>query len=114
VQAELTTLLIARGCRFEPDDEAALRPAIPRRLERDGSVTGRGLDPLLPGEELEIPVCLGGKRLGRFVVEPTPEVIVPLAPRVVAIVLTDHLAAAMSHRRVVAPARRPPTGPPKR
>jgi K+-sensing histidine kinase KdpD len=106
VQAELTTLLIASSCRYEAEDESNLEPASPLRLERDGTVTGRGLDPLLPGEELEIPVRLGGQRLGRFVVQPTPEVIIPLAPRIVAGVLTDHLAAAIARRH---PTVRPPT-----
>ena len=105
VQAELTTLLIARSCRFE----ATERPHLPLRLERDGSVTGRDRDPLLPGEEIEIPVSLGGQQVGRFVIEPTPEVIVPLAPRIVAVVLTDHLAAAISHRRTTSP--NPPPKP---
>ena len=101
VQAELTSLLLARSCRFEPDD----RTPVGLRLERNGSVTGRGLDPVLPDVELEIAVQLGDQRVGRFVVEPTPDVIVPLAPRLVALMLTDHLAAAI--------ARRHPTVPPK-
>jgi K+-sensing histidine kinase KdpD len=105
VQAELTTLLIARSCRYEAEDESNLGPALLLRLERDGTVTGRGLDPLLPSEELEIPVRLGGQHLGRFVIQPTTEVIVPLAPRIVAAVLTDHLAAAIVRRH---PTVRPP------
>jgi hypothetical protein len=109
VQAELTSLLLARSCRFEPDGGTP----VALRMERNGTVTGHGLDPVLPPAELEIPVRLAEHQLGRFVVEPTPDVIVPLAPRLVAVMLTDHLATVIARaHRPDSPGHRPTVPPP--
>ena len=105
VQAELTTLLLARACRFEPDDLAGDGPAVRARLERNGSVSGRGSDPVLPSGELELPVQRGTQRVGHFVIEPTPDTVVPIDRRIVAVVLTDHLAAAIARRHPTVPPR---------
>ena len=102
VQAELTSLLLARSCRFEPDD----RTGAGVRLERNGSITGRGFDLVFPDNEVEIPVRLGGQEFGRFTIDPTPDTIVPLDARIVAVVLTDHLAAAIARRPTVPPPNR--------
>jgi K+-sensing histidine kinase KdpD len=102
VQAELTGLLLVRSCRFDAGHDASARP----RLERDGTVSGcTAEDDILPGE-LEIPVRIGRHRVGRFVVEPNPGVEVPLEHRIVAVIMTDHLAAAIANRKPTAPPRR--------
>ena len=98
VQAELTGLLVARGCRFDPGHTGGGRP----RIERDGSVSGVGAELELPPTELELPVRLGRHSVGRFLVDPTPGVIVPYDHRIVAVILTDHLAAAMASDRSAA------------
>jgi hypothetical protein len=101
VQAELTGLLVARNCRFDPGHTLGGRP----RIERDGSITGIGADLELPPTELELPVRLGRHSVGRFLVDPTPGVIVPFDHRIVAVILTDHLAAALVHDRSAASPR---------
>ncbi|MGH9187486.1 MAG: DUF4118 domain-containing protein, partial [Acidimicrobiales bacterium] len=97
VQAELTALLLLRSCRFEAGDTPARLP----RLERNGTVSGRDLVPghrglTLPEGALELPVQAGGRTFGRFVLDPTPNAWVPFEHRVVAVILTDHLAAAIA------------------
>ena len=99
VQAELTSLLLARSCRFDTDDDTQTQV----RLERDGSVTGHGFDLVLPDTLLEIPVRLGPHEFGRFTVDPTPDAIVPLEARIVALMLSDHLAAAIARRHPTVP-----------
>jgi K+-sensing histidine kinase KdpD len=99
VQAELTALLLARSCRFDSDDDTVARPS----LERDGSVAGRRTDLMFQFGELDLPVRFGTRRLGRFVVEPTPGVVVPFDHRIVAVILTDHLAAALSRSKPTVP-----------
>jgi hypothetical protein len=101
VQAELTGLLVARSCRFEAGHDVGGRP----RLERDGTITGLGFQLELPPTELELPVRVGRRSLGRFVVVPTPDVIVPLEHRIVAVILTDHLAAALAATKPASPPR---------
>jgi hypothetical protein len=91
VQAELTGLLVARSCRFDSGHTSGGRP----RIERDGSISGIGAELELPPTELELPVRLGRHSVGRFLVDPTPGVIVPFHHRIVAVILTDHLAAAL-------------------
>lgn len=100
VQAELTALLLVRSCRFDLGHDIGTRP----RIERDGTVTGHGARPSFPATELEIPVCLGKRHVGRFVVVPTPGAVVPMDHRIVAVILTDHLAACLAGR---------PTAPPR-
>ena len=101
VQAELTGLLLVRSCRFDLGHDVGSRP----RIERDGTVSGRRAELVLPPTELEIPVCVGRHRVGRFVVEPTPGVVVPMDHRIVAVILTDHLAAALATGKPTAPPR---------
>ncbi len=100
-QAELTGLLLVRSCRFESGHDTGSRP----RIERDGTVSGHRAELVLPPTELEIPVCVGRHRVGRFVVEPTPGVVVPMDHRIVAVILTDHLAAALATGKPTAPPR---------
>jgi K+-sensing histidine kinase KdpD len=99
VQAELTGLLVARSCRFDAGQDPTRRP----RLERDGTVSGYGAEPVLPATELELPVQRGRHRVGSFVIDPTPGVIVPFDHRIVAVILTDHLAAALAARKPAPP-----------
>jgi K+-sensing histidine kinase KdpD len=101
VEAELLGLLLARRCRFEAATEVSTRP----RLERDGTVSGRGLEDSLPAAELELPVRAARQVVGRFVVDPTPGAVVPLDRRIVAVILTDHLAAAITGRSPSVPPR---------
>ena len=101
VQAELTGLLVARSCRFDSGHTGGGRP----RIERDGSISGVGAELELPPTELELPVRLGRHSLGCFLVDPTPGVIVPFDHRIVAVILTDHLAAALASDKSAASPR---------
>jgi hypothetical protein len=101
VQAELMGLLVARSCRFDSGPDAGGRPCI----ERDGTVSGRAASLELPPTQLELPVQLGRHRLGRFLIDPTPGVVVPFHHRIVAVILTDHLAAALVGAKPVVPPR---------
>jgi hypothetical protein len=102
VQAELTGLLVARSCRFEPGGTHGDGP----RIERDGSIPGVDAGLELPPIQLELPVRPGRHSAGRFLVEPTLGVIVPFDHRIVAVILTDHLAAALaSHKPAASPRR---------
>ncbi len=87
VGAELTALLAARRCRFEPG-ESHRRAAATGAL-RPGGRRGRRVG--LPPVEVELPVHAGTHRLGCFVIEPTPEAIVPIAHRITAVILAGHL-----------------------
>jgi uncharacterized protein DUF4118 len=102
VQAELTGLLLARSCRFESgrDDGGGIP-----RIERDGRVSSGDAGPALPPTELELPVRIGRHHVGHFVIEPTPGADVPMDRRIVAVILTDHLAAALASGRHAAPPR---------
>ena len=101
VQAELTGLLVARSCRFDSGHTSGGRP----RIERDGSISGIGPGLELPPTELELPVRLGRHSVGRFLVDPTPGVIVPFDHRIVAVILTDHLAATLASDKSAASPR---------
>ena len=95
VQAELTGLLLARSCRFEAGDPTSTLP----QIERNGTVAGR--DGALPSqpEQVELPVRRGDRYVGRFVLTRTDGASVPLEHWIVAVILTDHLAAAViTHR----------------
>jgi hypothetical protein len=98
VQAELTSLLLLLGCRFETGDSSNPRP----RIGRERRVVGPdGVVPLAH-ETLELPVRVRGHVVGRFVLTPTPGVSIPLEHRIVAVILTDHLAAAITSRAAAA------------
>lgn len=109
VQAELTVLLTLQRCQFTAGGLTGRRP----RLGRNPTVSSGGLgsDPIdlqLPVEGLELPVEVGSTTLGVFMMDPTPGASVPTQHRVVAVILTDHLAAALgpAPRRDHATARR--------
>jgi hypothetical protein len=100
-QEELTELLRLRSCRFEA------QPCVPGlpRLERSGYIDTRvfqlreeGFE--LPPEGVELPVYGRGQTLGRFVLEPTPGVGIPLERRVVAVALADQVGAVLVPRPV--------------
>lgn len=99
VQAELTGLLLARSCRFETGEATCPR----LRIERNGAVSGRDAALPFPPEDLELPVCRGSHIVGRFVLTPTTGVSVPLEHRIVAVILTDHLAAAVASHQASPP-----------
>jgi hypothetical protein len=101
VEAELTGLLVARSCRFDSGPDVGDRP----RIERNGAVSGHGVERELPSTQLELPVRLGRHRVGRFLIDPTPGVVVPFDHRIVAVILTDHLAAALTSHRSATPRR---------
>ena len=99
VEAELTALMLARRCRFEPGEAADSLP----RIERDGTIAGHPPSSLaLPPEDIELPVRWQGRSVGRFVITPTGGASVPMVHRVVAVILTDHLAAAVTTRKPTA------------
>ena len=97
-QAELTALLDLRACRFEAPPYDLSLP----RLERSGGISGAstrryvegGFD--LPSEGVELPVLSRGQPVGRFVLDPTPEVGVSLEQQVVAVALADQVGAALA------------------
>ena len=102
-QAEITTLLALRSCRFEDVPFDAVLP----RLERSGVLdhaavhesvvrryTHRGFE--LPAEGVELPVFNRGSQVGRYVLEPSPGVGISLEQRVVALALADQVGAALA------------------
>jgi Domain of unknown function (DUF4118) len=99
VEAELTALLLARRCRFEPGEAADSLP----RIERDGTIAGRPSSLPLPPEDIELPVRWQGRWIGRFVITPTGGASVPPENWIVAVILADHLAAAVTTRKPTAP-----------
>jgi Domain of unknown function (DUF4118) len=99
VQAELTGLLLARSCRFEPGEPTS----VVLRIERNGSVAGSPAFPPSQAEDLELPVSRGDRYVGRFVLTPTVGASVPAENWIVAVILTDHLAAAVISRKPAAP-----------
>ena len=99
VEAELTALLAARRCWFEQGAATAARP----RLDRSGSVIGGGAEPALPAVEVELPVQAGTQRIGCFVIEPTPDAIIPITHRITALILADHLGRALGARKSSTP-----------
>lgn len=105
VQIEITSLLGTRQCRFEagPTD-AGVTAAMPR-LERGGTIAA-GAGAL---ERVEVPVQVGSRRLGRLVLDLTPGMSIPFEHRLIALILADHLAAALgSHHKSTTPTRHEP------
>jgi Domain of unknown function (DUF4118) len=98
VQAELTGLLLARSCRFEAGEPCSVL----LRIERNGSVAGSPAFRQSQAEDLELPVSRGDRYVGRFVLSPTLGASVPLENWIVAVILTDHLAAAVTTRKPTA------------
>ena len=99
VGAELTVLLRARSCRFEAGDVGTGVA----RIERNGSVIGYEADASWTHQVLEVPVRHGAHQVGRFVLTFTPGVSIPLEHRIVAVILSDHLAAALVAHPSTAP-----------
>lgn len=97
VREQLVEILGLRGCHFEHGTLLGRHP----RLEQDGSVTvGRAHWDLekdgWPGEEIELRAQVGGRYLGRFMLEPEPVTVPPpLQTRLVAVSLADHVGAAL-------------------
>lgn len=99
VQIELTSLLITRRCRFEVGTSGATGATTLPRLERDGTVSGATGEP----ERLQIPVQTATRVIGRFVVDLTPGTSISFERRLVAVILADHLAAALDARHTSSP-----------
>jgi K+-sensing histidine kinase KdpD len=98
--AELSDVLGARACRFEPGMGAATPGALPR-LERTGEVeqAGNRFDVAtngLPSGEVELLVQGRGQQYGRFVFETGPPHGVSIEQRVAAIALADQVGAALA------------------
>ena len=96
VRQELITLLHLQACRYESGPAA--QPMM--RLEHDGRVFLGGrvwaVDRLgLPGPEIELPVQIQGRALGRFVLTPTPGYEVSYERRVVAVAIADQVGASL-------------------
>jgi hypothetical protein len=97
VQAELTVLLLLRSCRFETGEPAGCLP----HLERNGTIsTGHHPrhhgDGRRPASEFALLVQAGGVTVGRFVLDPSPGTSLLLEHRIVALILADHLGAAIA------------------
>ena len=99
VQAELTGLLLAHSCRYEAGEPTSVLP----RIERNGTVAGSPALLPSPAEDLELPVSRGDRYVGRFVLRPTVGASVPQENWIVAVILTDHLAAAVISPKPAAP-----------
>ena len=99
MQAELTGLLLAHSCRYEAGEPTSVLP----RIERNGTVAGSPALLPLQAEDLELPVSRGDRYVGRFVLSPTVGASVPQENWIVAVILTDHLAAAVISHKPAAP-----------
>jgi hypothetical protein len=99
VEIELTSLLAARSCRFEagPVDLQREPPVV--RLERDGTFSG----PTGDADRLEIVVQTATRDIGRFLVDLNPGAAIPFERRLVAVIVVDHLAAAIDSRHPSTP-----------
>jgi hypothetical protein len=96
-QAELMSLLDLEDCRFEAPPFKAALP----RLDRSGALTGHEFHLhdngfALPTVGAELPVLGRGQLLGRFVLDPKPNVGVSLEQRVVAVALADQVGAVLA------------------
>jgi K+-sensing histidine kinase KdpD len=96
---ELTDVLGARSCRFEPDGSAAMPGARPR-LERTGEVElgDHRFDVAtdgMPEGEVELMVQGRGRPCGRFVFTAAAGQPVSIEQRVAAIALADQVGAAL-------------------
>jgi len=96
VERLLIELLSLRACRFEP--ELAVRPIA--RLEPDGQILHAGVrwpsDGLgIPGPMTEILVRWRGVTIGRFLLTPTPGVVVDVQRRKTAVALVEVIAPAL-------------------
>ncbi|MFF4500390.1 DUF4118 domain-containing protein [Streptomyces sp. NPDC001401] len=97
VRQQLVEILGVRACRFEHGTLLGRHP----RLEQDGSITvGRAHWDLdkdgWPGEEIELRSSVGGRYVGRFMLQPEPGTAVPsLQTRMVAVSLADQVAGAL-------------------
>jgi K+-sensing histidine kinase KdpD len=99
VTVQVTALLGARGCVFEPGDARGRG----LRVHSDGAVMW-GANPWklaehgFPDEPVELPARYGGRVLGRFVLDPTPGTAPSLEARQVAVVLADLAGAALARQ----------------
>jgi hypothetical protein len=96
---ELAGLLSLRSCRFE-------RPPFtttPPQIDHAGRVVpivhyhlhGDGFE--LPSEGVELDVDHGGETLGRFVMEPEPNVGIELEARLAAVAIADAVGSMLAH-----------------
>jgi len=93
----IAQLLDLSTCRFEvgPSDQTLAR------LQPNGKVVHAGIEwPAdqagIPGPESQIPVEWHGVALGRFVITPTPGLLVAVRPRVVAAAIAEVVGAAVA------------------
>lgn len=97
VRLQLVEILGLRGCRFEHGTLLGRHP----RLEQDGMLTVARAHWDLdkdgwPGEEIELRASVGGRYIGRFMMQPEPGTPPPpLQARLVAVSLADHVGAAL-------------------
>jgi K+-sensing histidine kinase KdpD len=97
VRNELVDLLSLRDCRFTTTFDDRPRP----RLEANGEVMMGALQwgvstMGLPGKEIDLVVHGRGRPHGRFVLVPTPGLVVSWDRRVVAVALADQVGAALA------------------
>jgi len=97
VAYELRHLLSLKACHFRPGLSTSDRS----RIDRNGDVLVHdGLwdvdDMGLPGKEVELTVQWGDFVFGRYVLVPTPGQPIPLERRLVAVALSDQVAAVMA------------------
>jgi K+-sensing histidine kinase KdpD len=105
VADELRELLILRDIRFDMSARDPEERPLPK-VQRDGEVVvGQlrwGSDSMgLPGRTVELEVDGGGRRWGRYLLEPTPGQPVPFVRRIVAVAMADLVGAARAARGAV-------------
>jgi hypothetical protein len=98
VTAHLTALLGLRGCRFEWFSFGGMP-----RLEEEGrlhiddgywDLDGYGM----PGIAVEMLASCRGATYGRFVLDPVPGSLAPLAARQVAVILVNQVGSALANQ----------------
>jgi K+-sensing histidine kinase KdpD len=102
VADELRELLTLRDIRFDMSARDPEERPLPK-VQRDGEVVVGplrwGTDSMgLPGRTVELEVDGGGRRWGRYLLEPTPGLPVPFVRRIVAVAMADLVGAAMAAR----------------
>ncbi len=96
VEGVLAALLELRSCRYSPGPSAGHAAVI----SQEGEVLLAGFSwNTLPGSRVELPVQYQGRSYGRFVLVPTPGLVVPLERRFVATTLANEVGAVLAGLR---------------
>jgi K+-sensing histidine kinase KdpD len=99
VATELRDLLDLADCSYDPDMKPDPKPLA--EIERSGAVHfGQfrwAVDHIgLPGKQVVLPIQSGGRKYGRYLLQPTPGHPLDFDLRVVAVALADQVGAALA------------------